>query len=133
MKNNIQIFEKKITVSAEDLDARNHVNNVRYVQWVQDIAEENWIDNTSTTIRDTYYWVMLSHHIHYKAEAILGDDLLLKTFVTKAEGLRSTRIVEIYNKNTTKLLSSSETIWCLMSHETNKPSRITQEIIDLFQ
>ncbi|WP_456436909.1 acyl-CoA thioesterase [Psychroserpens sp.] len=127
------IFEKKITVSTEDLDARNHVNNVRYVQWVQDIAEENWIDNTSVLIRDTYYWVMLSHHIQYKAEAVLGDDLLLKTFVTKAEGLRSTRIVEIYNKNTSKLLSSSETIWCLMSHDTHKPTRITQEIIDLFK
>ena len=127
------IFEKKITVKTEDLDARNHVNNVRYVQWVQDIAEENWIDNTSTTIRDNYYWVMLSHHIQYKAEAVLGDDLLLKTFVTKSEGLRSTRIVEIYNQNTSKLLSSSETIWCLMSHETNKPTRITQEIVDLFR
>ena len=127
------IFEKKITVKTEDLDARNHVNNVRYVQWVQDIAEENWIDNTSTTIRDNYYWVMLSHHIQYKAEAVLGDDLLLKTFVTKSEGLRSTRIVEIYNQNTSKLLSSSETIWCLMSHETNKPTRITQEIVELFR
>lgn len=127
------IFEKIITVSTEDLDARNHVNNIRYVQWVQDIAEENWIDNTSSTIRETYYWVMLSHHIQYKAEAVLGDELLLKTFVTKSEGLRSTRIVEIYNQNTSKLLSSSETIWCLMSHETNKPTRITQEIIDLFQ
>ncbi|WP_323787773.1 thioesterase family protein [Psychroserpens sp.] len=129
----MQIFEKNITVTLEDLDARNHVNNVRYVQWVQDIAEENWIDATSTKIRDHYYWVMLSHHIHYKAEAILGDQLQLKTYVTKAEGFRSTRMVEIYNQKTTKLLSSSETVWCLMSHETHKPARISQDIIDLFQ
>lgn len=126
------IFEKHITVSSEDLDARNHVNNVRYVQWVQDIAEDNWIANTSTAIRDSYYWVMLSHHIQYKAEAVLGDDLLLRTFVTKAEGFRSTRMVEIYNRNTNKLLTTSETIWCFMSHTNNKPARITQDIIDLF-
>jgi acyl-CoA thioester hydrolase len=75
---------------------------------------------------------MLSHHIQYKAEAVLGDNLLLKTFVTKAEGLKSTRVVEIYNKNTNKLLTTSETIWCFMSHETNKPTRITQDVIDLF-
>ncbi|WCO00469.1 acyl-CoA thioesterase [Psychroserpens ponticola] len=127
------IFIKNITVSTKDIDARNHVNNVRYVQWVQDIAEDNWIKNTTTTLRETYYWVMLSHHIQYKAEAVLGDKLQLKTFVTKAEGFRSTRIVEIYNQNTNKLLSLSETIWCLMSHKTNKPTRISQEIIDLFQ
>lgn len=126
------IFEKHITVSFEDLDARKHVNNVRYVQWVQDIAEENWIANTSTAIRNSYYWVMLSHYIQYKAEAVLGDDLLLKTYVTKAEGLRSTRIVEIYNRKTNKLLTTSETIWCFMSHKTNKPTRITKDIIDLF-
>ncbi|WP_040253807.1 acyl-CoA thioesterase [Psychroserpens mesophilus] len=126
------VFEKHITVSSEDLDARNHVNNVRYVQWVQDIAEDNWIANTSTAIRDNYYWVMLSHYIQYKAEAVLGDDLLLKTYVTKSEGLRSTRMVEIYNRNTNKLLTTSETIWCFMSHKTNKPTRITQDIIDLF-
>lgn len=126
------IFEKSITVSAEDLDARNHVNNVRYVQWVQDIAEENWIANTSNNLRANFYWVMLSHHIQYKAEAKLGDNLLLKTFVTKAEGYRSTRIVEIYNQNTNKLLSTSETVWCLMTHKTNKPTRITQDIVNLF-
>lgn len=126
------IFEKHITVTSEDLDARKHVNNVRYVQWVQDIAEENWIANTSTTIRDNYYWVMLSHYIQYKAEAVLGDNLLLKTYVTKSEGLKSTRMVEIYNRNTNKLLTTSETIWCFMSHKTNKPTRITQDIIDLF-
>lgn len=127
------IFEKHITVSTEDIDARNHVNNIRYVQWVQDIAEENWIANTSITIRDAYYWIMLSHHIKYKAEAVIGDELLLKTFVTKAEGFRSTRIVEIYNQKTNKLLTTSETIWCLMSHNRNKPTRITQDIIDIFQ
>lgn len=126
------IFEKNITVSPDDLDDRHHVNNVQYVQWVQDIAEENWIANTTTSIRNSYYWVMLSHHIQYKAEAVLGDHLLLKTFVTKSEGLKSTRIVEIYNRDTHKLLTTSETIWCLMSHSKNKPTRITKEIADLF-
>lgn len=128
----MRIFEKYITVSKDDLDDRNHVNNVRYVQWVQDIAQDNWINNTTTNLRQTYYWVLLSHHIQYKAGAYLGDNLLLKTFVTKCEGLRSTRIVEIYNHNTNKLLTSSETIWCLMLHATDKPTRITQEIVDLF-
>ena len=75
---------------------------------------------------------MLSHHIQYKAEAVLGDHLLLKTYVTKSEGLRSTRMVEIYNQNTNKLLTTSETIWCFMSHKTNKPARITKEVADLF-
>lgn len=128
----MQSYEKHIVVKQQDIDQRNHVNNVRYVEWVQDIAQEHWESKTDASILDSYYWIMLSHCIQYKAEAILGDVLRVKTFVTKAEGVRSTRQVEVYNKNTNKLLTTSETIWCLMSHKTNKPARITSDIENLF-
>ncbi|WP_026753159.1 thioesterase family protein [Sediminibacter sp. Hel_I_10] len=128
----MQSYEKHIVVKQDDIDQRSHVNNVRYVEWVQDIAQEHWESKTDASILDSYYWIMLSHHIQYKAEAILGDVLRVKTFVTKAEGVRSTRQVEVYNKNTNKLLTTSETIWCLMSHKTNKPARITSDIKNLF-
>lgn len=128
----MQSYEKHIVVKQDDIDQRSHVNNVHYVEWVQDIAQEHWESKTDASILDSYYWIMLSHHIQYKAEAILGDVLRVKTFVTKAEGVRSTRQVEVYNKNTNKLLTTSETIWCLMSHKTNKPARITSDIKNLF-
>lgn len=128
----MQIFEKTLTVSNNDLDGLNHVNNVRYVQWVQDVAEEHWNLKASADILDAYFWVMLSHHIQYKGQAFLNDILVLKTFVTKSEGVTSTRMVEIYNKNTEKLLTTSETKWCFMSKDNNRPARIPQNIIELF-
>lgn len=128
----MQTFEKHIIVSQEDLDNLNHVNNVRYVQWVQDIAEQHWKSKTTEKIRDNYFWILLKHHIEYKNPAILGDVLKVVTYVKKAEGLRTIRMVEIYDKNTDKLLVSSETTWCFMSSETKRPSRITQEVFDLF-
>jgi acyl-CoA thioester hydrolase len=102
------------------------------VQWVQDVAELHWTSKATSTILDTYFWVMLSHHIQYKGQAFLDDQLLLKTFVTKSEGVTSTRMVEIYNKTTGKLLTTSETNWCFMSKESNRPARIPTEIINLF-
>ncbi len=129
----MQTFEKLITVKQNDLDYLEHVNNVRYVQWVQDVAEEHWKSKASTQILDHYFWVMVSHHIQYKGQAFLNDELLLKTFVVKSEGVSSTRTVEIYNKNSGKLLTTSETIWCFMSKESNRPTRITQEVADLFR
>ncbi len=77
----MQIFEKTITVSKDDLDELNHVNNVRYVQWVQDIAKDHWLAFVSKEILDTYDWFLVSHHIQYKSQALLGDTLVLKTFV----------------------------------------------------
>ena len=93
----MQVFEKILTVTQKDLDDLNHVNNVRYVQWVQDVAEEHWLSKAPSQILEHYFWVMVSHHIQYKGQAFLNDKLLLKTFVTKSEGVTSTRIVEIYN------------------------------------
>lgn len=128
----MESFEKLIKVTKEDLDELQHVNNVRYVQWVQDAAEAHWMSKASAQILEHYFWVMVSHHIQYKGQAFLGDELLLKTFVVKSEGVTSVRTVEIYNQNSGKLLTTSETIWCFMLKENNRPARITQEVIDLF-
>ncbi|WP_426430714.1 acyl-CoA thioesterase [Winogradskyella sp. HB-48] len=128
----MQTFEKTITVSKDDLDQLKHVNNVRYVQWVQDIAEDHWLKNASKTILDNYFWVMLSHHIEYKGEALLGDELNIKTYVSKSVGLTSIRHVEITNNSNGKLIVTSETKWCFMSTATKKPTRIPTEIATLF-
>ena len=128
----LQVFEKTISVSKEDLDQLNHVNNVRYVQWAQDMAEAHWLRNATKDILDNYFWVLVSHHIEYKNEAVLGDELTLKTFVSKSEGISSIRQVEISNNTSGKLIVKSETKWCLMDMNTKKPSRIPSEIAELF-
>lgn len=128
----MQIFEKLITVSTKDLDELNHVNNVRYVKWVNDIAKEHWKQNTTKDIRDNYFWVVISHFIEYKSSALLDDIIKLKTYIIKTEGAKSTRIVEMYNAKTEKLIAKSETIWCLINSKSLRPSRITQKMTSLF-
>lgn len=128
----MQIYQKQITVAKNDLDQLEHVNNVRYVQWVQDIAEAHWLKNASQDILDSYFWVLINHNISYKGSALLGDIILLKTFVLSAEGVSSIRKVEMYNQSTGKLIISSETTWCLMSSKTKRPIRIPQNIATLF-
>ncbi len=128
----MQVFETQITVTKDDIDELNHVNNVRYVQWVNDVAILHWNKNTTKEIINNYYWVVLSHHIDYKSSALLNDLVTLKTYVTKLEGLRSTRIVEMYHSETNRLLAKSESNWCFIDAKTNRPTRITDEIINLF-
>jgi acyl-CoA thioester hydrolase len=129
----MQIFEIEHIVVSDDLDELHHVNNVRYVQWVQDVAKAHWHHYATADILSNYYWVMLSHHLEYKQPAILNDNLTLKTFVIKLEGVTSIRKVEIYNKISNTLLVSSETKWCLINAKTNRPARISDEIANLFE
>ena len=128
----MDVFEYQITVTKDDIDELNHVNNVRYVQWVNDAAKRHWQQNTSEEIITNYYWVVLSHNIDYKSSAFLNDTLTIKTYVSSFEGVRSIRIVEIYNSKTNKLLVKSETNWCLIDANTNRPTRISDEIVNLF-
>lgn len=128
----MKAYETLHTVTEADLDVLQHVNNVRYVQWVQDIAEQHWLQNTSPEINSRYFWVMINHFIEYKSPAILNDEMRLKTYVTHSEGVKSIRIVEIYNNSTQRLIVKSETKWCFMDVNTKRPTRIPENIINLF-
>ena len=119
------VFELTHTVISEDLDDLMHVNNVRYVQWVQDIAMAHWEAATTPLQQHDNIWVLVSHHIDYKAAAKLNDEIHLKTYVTRSEGVTSTRLVEMYHKGTKRLIVKSETKWCLLDALTKKPKRIT--------
>lgn len=128
----MQIFEQHLTVTETDLDELNHVNNVRYIEWVNIVAKLHWEQNASAAILKEHFWVLLSHTIEYKNPALLNDSIVLKTFVTKSKGVTSTRVVEVYNAETNTLLAKSETNWCFMSTQNQRPSRITPEIEILF-
>ena len=128
----MKVLEKKILVSKNDLDDLNHVNNVVYIQWIQKIAKEHWEKLASNEILDNYYWVLLEHQIKYLYPAVLNDKIRIKTYIDKTEEIKSSRIVEIYNNDTNRLLVNSRTIWCLINSKTNKPVRIPDEIRQVF-
>lgn len=132
MKTNLQLFTQNITVTENDLDELNHVNNIRYIEWVNDIAKAHWLEKASKNTTENYFWVLLSHTIDYKKPAFLNDNLTLKTYVTKADGVTSIRIVDILNAENNTLLAKSETKWCFMDVKTQKPTRITEDISEIF-
>lgn len=128
----MEIFEKTIKVVEDDLDDLKHVNNVRYVQWMQDIAKEHWLTKAPQDLINTTVWVVLTHHITYKSSAKLDDIILMKTYIDKTKGPVSVRVVEMYNKESNQLLVKAKTEWCLLNSETFKPMRISPEIESIF-
>lgn len=128
----MRIYEKSITVTADDLDELQHVNNVRYLQWIQDISKEHWELLAPQHIRQEVVWVVMNHHISYKRAAVLGDQLLLKTYIEGNKGATSIRRVEILYKENNQLLVESKTEWCLLNAITQRPTRISETIKTLF-
>ncbi len=133
MSVNSEIYQKYITVSEDDLDDQEHVNNVRYVQWIQDVAQEHWETRASEEQKAGLAWVVVRHEIDYKKEALLNDEILLETRIIDTTHVTSLREVVIKNNNSGKLLAKAKTTWCLLDQKTKKPQRISDELKQIFQ
>ena len=129
----MQIHEHPITVRPTDIDAMKHVNNVVYVQWVQDAASAHWRAYAPKEIVMKYNWVVLRHEIDYRSAAVLHDKLSARTWVQRYEGAKSTRIVQIFRIEDNKLLAEATSTWCLLASDTNRPVRIADEIRNIFE
>lgn len=125
-------YEMTITVRQDDLDELQHVNNVRYVQWIQDISKEHWITAAPASMRSGVIWVVMHHDIAYKASAQLGDVIKVRTHIEKSRGATSVRIVEMHEATSDTLLVRSSTKWCFLDEISLKPIRISEDIKQLF-
>jgi len=133
MSANSELYQKHINVSEDDLDDQEHVNNVRYVQWIQDVAQEHWETRASEEQKAGLAWVVVRHEIDYKKEALLNDEILLETRIIDTTHVTSLREVVIKNNNSGKLLAKAKTTWCLLDQKTKKPQRISNELKQIFQ
>lgn len=122
------IFSYHHTVSEQEIDRLNHVNNVVYVQWIQNIATKHWsILSKNTILNEKYSWVVIRHEIDYKKSAILDDELTISTWVGETIGVTSIRNVEIFKGAI--LIAKAKTTWCLIDNQSFKPTRITANIL----
>jgi acyl-CoA thioester hydrolase len=128
------IYSSKYTISkkveSKHIDRLNHVNNVVYLEWVNEIAKLHWEELAKEKVQD-YYWVVRKHVIEYLKSALLHDELTISTWVGASKGVLSDRFVEIKLGDT--ILVRVKTTWCLIDAHSHRPKRITEDIIQLLK
>lgn len=127
-----EIYVHRRTVTEDDLDDLHHVNNVRYVQWIQDIAKEHWEVRATDELKKRFIWVVIRHEIDYKKQAFLGDDLLIETYVGEITFVTSERYVNIKNAETGEILVAAKSMWCLLDADSKRPTKITEDLRTVF-
>ncbi len=120
-------YHHSFPVKPEEIDNLNHVNNVVYLQWVNDVAWLHWNILTNDELNKKYFWVTLRHEIDYLQAAVLGDTITVYTWVGESAGVKSIRYVHIYSGE--KLLVKAKTTWCLIDAKSQKPTRIRQDVL----
>ena len=124
-------FSRKFFVNQSEIDEQNHVNNVAYVKWIQDVAVAHWLSATTEAQREKFTWIVVRHEIDYKNQAFENEEITVTTWVGDPTRISWERLTEITRGES--LLVKARSVWCLIDRETSKPTRITLELKELFQ
>ena len=118
-------FELERSVTPADIDELDHVSNVVYLRWVQEIATAHWRELATPEMQAELLWVVVRHEIDYKAPAVLGDRIRLRTWVGMASGILFERHTEVRRAGDEQLLARGRTLWCPVDPRTHRPRRVS--------
>jgi len=119
-----------IPISPADIDFMGHVNNSVYLKWVQDAVVAHWQKLAPAEEVAAKLWVALKHEITYRKPAFLDDELISEVIPTGVEGAKAFFSTIIRRGET--VLAEVKSSWCCLDATTLRPSRIAQDIAQLF-
>jgi acyl-CoA thioester hydrolase len=128
------IYSKTFIIPQTVIDENGHVNNVAYVQWMQDIAVEHYetIGGIVPMRAVGAMWVVREHRIEYLLPTFAGEEIEIKTWVENVRRVRSLRKYEFIRKSDEKVLVRGETDWVFVDVKTGIPRAIPQEVTRVF-
>jgi acyl-CoA thioester hydrolase len=120
------IYQFDIPVTADVVDGNGHVNNVAYLQWLQDAAVNHARASgcMAATTAAGATWVVRSHYIEYLAPAFAGDTLTMLTWVVNFQKVRSLRKYKIIRAADQTVVVRAETDWVFVNAKTSRPMTI---------
>ena len=132
--NSNAIYRYEFTVPESAVDQNGHVNNVVYVQWMQDVAvlHSEAVGGTRAMHTGGGTWVVRSHTIEYLSPAFAEEEVVALTWVVNFRRVRSVRRHKFFRKNDNMLLAKGETEWVFVDAESGTPRKIPEEVMRLF-
>ncbi|MCC7413362.1 MAG: acyl-CoA thioesterase [Gammaproteobacteria bacterium] len=128
------VFEIAIEAGAEVVDVNGHVNNVAYVQWMQDvaIAHSDASGCTAATRAAGAMWVVRAHRVEYLRPALPGETIRACTWVEDFRRARSLRRYEFIRGADATVLARGATDWVFVDAGSGRPRAIPADIRALF-
>ena len=123
-------FSPPITVEPADIDFMGHVNNARYLNWVQEAVLAHWRGIAPAEDVASKAWVALKHEITYRKPAFLEDDVIAQTVLERFNGARAFYSTLI--KRGEDVLAEVQSSWCCINVETLRPARIGEHLRAFF-
>ena len=124
------IYEFEIEVTAADVDRNGHVNNVVYIQWMQDAAVAHALASGCTKTSEAVgaTWVVRTHQIEYLSPLFAGDKVTVLTWPANFQRVRSVRKYKFVRARDGAVIARAETDWVFINAKTGRPQSIPEEV-----
>jgi acyl-CoA thioester hydrolase len=129
------VFSKSFDVPSDAIDANGHVNNIAYIQWMQDIA----IDHSTAVgwpmaryFEAGFTWVARSHFIEYLRPAFAGEAISVHTWIGGMSARQSPRRYLFVRDEDRKLLAKAETMWVCVDTLKGRPIAVPEAMLAAF-
>ena len=130
------VFDLKIKVEPQHIDILGHVNNVVYVQWMQEVASTH-IEHLGLGLKEyielKHAMVAVEHHVQYRKAAFEGEEIILRTWLDDINALYSFRQYAFYRVKDQSLLFLANTKWACIEISTGKPKRMSPSFTQAYQ
>jgi len=128
------IYTYEFTVPKEAVDENGHVNNVMYVQWMQDAAVRHYeaMGGRQITIDIGATWVVRSHKVEYLRPAFAGERIKVETWVVNMRRVRSLRRYRFLRSADEQVLVRGETDWVFVDASSGVLRAVPAEVTKLF-
>jgi len=132
MKPGTTYSERRVAALA-DIDAFNHVNNGRYIDWVNEIA---WAHSNALGLSMEDYrrlgfgCVVWRHEFDYSAPVLLGDEIVVTTWIAENDNrVRMVRAYEMRKADAGAIVFKGRTRFVCIDMKSGKPARMPPEFI----
>ena len=123
-------FTIDITVQADDIDSFGHANNTVYLRWLTELA---WAHSAAVGLPEEKCvalrrgMAVRTINVDILSSAYQGDQLIVGNWLTKADGLRATRVYQIVNPKTNTTILRGHVDFVCVNLDTGRPARMPPE------
>jgi acyl-CoA thioester hydrolase len=124
-----------VDVVAAHIDLMQHVNNVHYLQWLEDVA---WDHSVALGMRPADYarlgqgMVVRRHELDYVAPALLADRVLLATWIVGLDRLSLHRRYQFVRESDGATLFRGATHFVCVEIASGKVRRMPAEFTEVY-
>jgi acyl-CoA thioester hydrolase len=131
----VPIYAHKHVVLPEEIDTLGHVNNLNYLKWMLAAAvghstANGWPPERYRQIESAF--VVRSHHVEYLQPAFVGDEVVVRTWVTGFSKVTCVRKYKAARAKDDVVLATGETGWAFLGLKPYQPRRIPPALLSAF-